>query len=201
MIAISQVLRKFDVNVFEGISAKDIASKAKFCCYDVIDSSTVGNCDKSIIDFDGRLFVVCSRSELLLSDRHRLRHRQACGFNPGMRHRAYKWHLPEKSIRLCPIRKPPQTTVIDARTIEEMQKVGYFNASTCRFLHAHATKTEDPLLQLAAKSFLPQKDAPVVIYCGSGIRATTAKQVLEEAGYTNVLNAGGLPDIHSLAKV
>lgn len=93
----------------------------------------------------------------------------------------------------------PETTVIDARTIEEMQKDGYFNASTCRFIHAPATKTEAPLLQLAAKSLLPQKDAPVVIYCGSGIRATTAKQVLDEAGYTNVLNAGGLSDIQSLA--
>jgi phage shock protein E len=94
----------------------------------------------------------------------------------------------------------PETTVIDARTIEEMQKDGYFNASTCRFLHAPATKTEAPLLQLAAKSLLPKTDAPVVIYCGSGIRATTSKQVLEEAGYTNVLNAGGLSDIQALAK-
>ena len=37
--------------------------------------------------------------------------------------------------------------------------------------------------------------APVVIFCGSGRRAGKAKEVLEQKGYTNVLNAGGLKDL------
>ena len=35
------------------------------------------------------------------------------------------------------------------------------------------------------------KDRPVVVYCRSGGRASKAKQVLEAAGFTNVVNGGG----------
>ncbi len=35
------------------------------------------------------------------------------------------------------------------------------------------------------------KDKPVVVYCKSGGRAGRAKQALEAAGFTNVVNAGG----------
>jgi phage shock protein E len=35
------------------------------------------------------------------------------------------------------------------------------------------------------------KDKPVVVYCKSGGRAGRAKQTLEAAGFTNVVNAGG----------
>ncbi|MEZ4403843.1 MAG: rhodanese-like domain-containing protein [Kofleriaceae bacterium] len=35
------------------------------------------------------------------------------------------------------------------------------------------------------------KDRPVVVYCKSGGRAGKAKQVLEAAGFTHVVNGGG----------
>ena len=41
------------------------------------------------------------------------------------------------------------------------------------------------------KSVSPDKNAPVNLYCRSGRRAETAKQVLESMGYTNVQNRGG----------
>lgn len=39
------------------------------------------------------------------------------------------------------------------------------------------------------------KDAPIKIYCRSGGRAGTAKTLLEQAGFTNLENVGGLSDI------
>lgn len=43
--------------------------------------------------------------------------------------------------------------------------------------------------QIAAH--IPNKDTPINLYCRSGRRAETAKQVLESMGYTNVQNRGG----------
>ncbi len=39
------------------------------------------------------------------------------------------------------------------------------------------------------------KDAEIKIYCRSGGRAGMAKNLLEQAGFTNVENAGGLSDL------
>jgi len=39
------------------------------------------------------------------------------------------------------------------------------------------------------------KAKPVVLYCGSGNRASKAKAQLEAAGYTNVVNGGGIDDL------
>lgn len=36
---------------------------------------------------------------------------------------------------------------------------------------------------------------PVVVYCGTGRRAAKAKSELEAAGYTRVVNGGGLDDL------
>ena len=39
------------------------------------------------------------------------------------------------------------------------------------------------------------KAQPIVVYCAAGQRAARAKQTLEAAGYTNVVNGGGLDDL------
>ena len=93
----------------------------------------------------------------------------------------------------------PSTTLVDARSVGEIEQHGYYsnnnNNAHHRWVHAEATPQNAPLLQVAAAALLPDKEAPVVIYCASGIRATTCKNVLEQQGYTNVLNAGGLADL------
>ncbi len=40
----------------------------------------------------------------------------------------------------------------------------------------------------------PDKTTEIHLYCRSGRRAGLAKAQLEEAGYTNVINAGGIDD-------
>lgn len=40
-----------------------------------------------------------------------------------------------------------------------------------------------------------RKSAPLVVYCASGHRSAQAHEVLTAAGYTNVINGGGLDDL------
>jgi len=39
--------------------------------------------------------------------------------------------------------------------------------------------------------YAQDKSQPVIVYCHSGVRSGAAKHALEEAGYSNVINAGG----------
>lgn len=39
------------------------------------------------------------------------------------------------------------------------------------------------------------KSQPIVVYCASGVRSSRAKQTLERAGYSSVINAGGFRDL------
>lgn len=42
------------------------------------------------------------------------------------------------------------------------------------------------------------KDKPVYLYCRSGNRAGVVKTILEQKGFTNVTNLGGLADMEAL---
>ncbi len=39
------------------------------------------------------------------------------------------------------------------------------------------------------------KDAPIIVYCRSGRRSALAKETLEQLGYLNVVNAGGIDEV------
>lgn len=74
-------------------------------------------------------------------------------------------------------------TLIDVRTQEEWDA-------------GHAPQAEHFELARLEAGELPEvaKDAKIHIYCRSGNRATTAVAILEQAGYTDVTNIGGLAD-------
>ncbi len=44
-------------------------------------------------------------------------------------------------------------------------------------------------------SELEPKDKPIVLYCASGARSGQAARLLRQAGFTDVINAGGLQDM------
>lgn len=72
--------------------------------------------------------------------------------------------------------------VVDVRTASEFQGGHYEGAINI------------PLSNLGQQldQFGDDKARSIVLYCHSGARSASAKRTLEQAGYTNVLNAGSL---------
>ena len=94
------------------------------------------------------------------------------------------------------------TYLVDARSLDEIKTNGYWKPqkteANVQWIHAQCTleanlESACPLLAVASDSLIPDKSAPVIVYCASGKRSTLAKELLESKGYTNVLNAGGYP--------
>ena len=42
------------------------------------------------------------------------------------------------------------------------------------------------------EKYEPDQSRTIIVYCQSGMRSAAAKQTLENTGYTNVVNGGGL---------
>lgn len=74
---------------------------------------------------------------------------------------------------------------IDVRSAEEFDQQSYSEAINIEF-------TE--ILQGVAEAGI-SKDAQILLYCGSGRRAGIAMEELLNAGFTNVVNRGGLVDV------
>ena len=83
---------------------------------------------------------------------------------------------------------PPGSLVVDVRTPREFSRWHYPGALNIPVseIERHAVKLGD-------------KDRPIIVYCRSGNRSTTAKRILQNAGFTQVLNGGGLRDMKPLA--
>ena len=56
-----------------------------------------------------------------------------------------------------------------------------------------------PHTQIKSKieEYVKDKDAPINLYCASGMRASTAKSTLQSMGYTKVANLGGFSSAKS----
>jgi phage shock protein E len=73
--------------------------------------------------------------------------------------------------------------IVDVRSPEEFQGGAYPGAVNI------------PLQVLQARLKDIPKDRPVVLYCASGARSGMAARILKQAGYADVVNAGGLGDM------
>lgn len=75
-----------------------------------------------------------------------------------------------------------EATLLDVRTVQE-------------FNEGHAPGAVNIPIQVIRERMneLP-KDKPVVVYCRSGNRSATAKQILDAAGFTRVIDIGPMPD-------
>lgn len=68
--------------------------------------------------------------------------------------------------------------MIDVRTPQEYSQDALPNAINV------------PVQQLAANLCLIDADRPALLYCGSGQRSEMATQILQEQGFSNVMNIG-----------
>lgn len=89
-------------------------------------------------------------------------------------------------------RMPPSTVkekiasgakIVDVRSPEEFRDGAYPGAVNI------------PMQDLGRRMAEIPKDKPVVLYCASGARSAAAARTLKQAGYQDVVNAGGLSDM------
>jgi phage shock protein E len=74
--------------------------------------------------------------------------------------------------------------IIDVRTPGEFAEEAFPGA-----VNIPLNTVADKLDELGAK------DKPIVLYCASGARSAAAARILKKAGFTDVVNAGGLDDM------
>lgn len=74
-------------------------------------------------------------------------------------------------------------TIIDVRTPEEFRDGAYPGAINI------------PVSNLGARLHDIPKEKPVVLYCASGARSASAARAMKQAGFPDVVNAGGLADM------
>ena len=73
--------------------------------------------------------------------------------------------------------------IVDVRTPDEFHDGAYPGAKNI------------PLSDLGRRLAEIPKDMPVVLYCASGARSSSAARAMKQAGYADVINAGGLADM------
>ncbi len=74
-------------------------------------------------------------------------------------------------------------SVVDVRSPDEFRGGAYPGAINI------------PVQVLPARMGELPKDRPVVLYCASGARSAAAARMLKQAGFADVVNAGGLGDM------
>lgn len=74
--------------------------------------------------------------------------------------------------------------VVDVRSTDEFEETHYSNA-----VNISVEQVQSRLAEFGDKS------KPVIVYCASGSRSAYAARILKMAGYTDVINAGGLDDM------
>jgi len=74
-------------------------------------------------------------------------------------------------------------TIIDVRTPEEYRDGAYPGAINI------------PVSNLGTRLGELAKNKPVVLYCASGARSASAARAMKQAGFADVVNAGGLGDM------
>lgn len=74
--------------------------------------------------------------------------------------------------------------VFDVRTPEEFDEEHYPDA-----INISVEEVQDRLGEFG------DKNQPVIVYCATGARSAYAARILKMAGYTDVVNAGGLYDM------
>lgn len=80
----------------------------------------------------------------------------------------------------------PEMVLIDVRRTEELEEKGVIDAGEAAWVHI---PLEEFMAQMA--NWPAEKDAKVVVYCGSGHRSTMAMEILWAYGFTDVSSLKG----------
>ena len=86
----------------------------------------------------------------------------------------------------------PELTVQEARRVLEecngssaLLDIREREATTLGYIRG-ATPVPESVLQMHAENVLPDKEKPVLLYCGTGIRSLLTARILKDLGYTRV---------------
>jgi phage shock protein E len=91
--------------------------------------------------------------------------------------------------------------VLSACSLSTEKSVWIDVRSLNEYREDHIANTEHiPHTEMAAQiaGLNLDKDAPIKLFCRSGVRAGVAKTTLEDLGYTNVKNVGGIADARAV---
>lgn len=99
---------------------------------------------------------------------------------------------PEPALTFATIQKDTAAgaKLYDVRTLEEYN-AGHFDKATL-------WPVED--MEAGKLPDVP-KDTKLYVYCRSGNRSSQAAAILKDAGYTNIVDLGGLPDVQEIGGV
>jgi phage shock protein E len=81
--------------------------------------------------------------------------------------------------------------VIDVRTAEE-----YANAHLSRAINIPVQELPGRIAEIETL-VAGDRTRPIVVYCAAGSRAAKAKAQLDAAGFSNIVNGGGLRDLRA----
>jgi len=89
----------------------------------------------------------------------------------------------------------PKVVVIDVRSPAEITT----KVQAEQWINVPGSPFDCPMLSDEAEctKLLPDKTVPIILHCASGKRSQKATQILQDQGYQNVYNAGGMKDVES----
>jgi hydroxyacylglutathione hydrolase len=136
----------------------------------------------SLIDYDQQLILVAEETQVedLQRKLMRIGFDNIYGYVSDVRgFKELKSSVIITAEQVLKWKKDPKVQLIDVRT-------------TAEYASGHIAGFENiPLNTLEANAHKIQKDNPVIIHCQSGVRSATAYSILEQLGYTNILNYSG----------
>jgi phage shock protein E len=96
------------------------------------------------------------------------------------------------------LRQNDNSVVLDVRSQAEIDAIGMFQVEGHPWFQVPVLPGMTDELVNSSGFLFPDKDTPIVVYCGSGKRASFAKMALQKQGYKYVLNAGGYSDVANI---
>jgi len=90
--------------------------------------------------------------------------------------------------------KNPAAVAVDVRSPSEITS----RIDAKNWINAPGSPFDCPILREQSATLLPDKSAPIIVYCASGKRSQKAVKILIELGYEDVHNGGGIGELSYL---